>query len=119
MKKNDIWLMGTIVLVALVCAVFFSFSKERGARLAILVDGVEYGVYELSEEQEIQINDTNVCKIEDGKVRMISANCPDRRCVHQKAIDERGGTIVCLPNKVVLEITDAKKGDVQPDSVAS
>ena len=34
---------------------------------------------------------------------MISAECPDHLCMKQKAIDEKGGTIVCLPNKVVIE----------------
>ena len=44
------------------------------------------------------------CVIENGKVYMKEANCPDRLCVHSKAIDEKGGSIVCLPNKVVLEV---------------
>ena len=34
---------------------------------------------------------------------MISAECPDHLCIKQKAINEKGGTIVCLPNKVVIE----------------
>ena len=57
---------------------------------------------------------TNVCEIKDGQARMISAQCPDHLCMKQKAIDEKGGTIVCLPNKVVIEgekSTDSKKTD--------
>lgn len=101
---------------------FFQFSKETGAKLKVTVDGKEYGIYDLREDQEIEIGDTNICRIEDGVVRMVQAKCPDQLCIHQKAIDKRGGTIVCLPNRVVLEITGAVRShneDAQPDSVAS
>ena len=46
---------------------------------------------------------TNVCEIKDGKVTMIEATCPDHYCMKQKAVDEHGGSIICLPNKVVIE----------------
>ena len=77
-----------------------SADDEKGT---ITVDGKEYGTYSLAEDQTIQINDTNVCEIKDGKVSMTEANCPDHLCMKQKAIDSTGGTIVCLPNKVVIE----------------
>lgn len=56
----------------------------------------------------IKINDTNVCEIKNGEVRMTDADCPDHLCMKQKAVDSTGGTIVCLPNKVVIE---GEKGD--------
>ena len=68
-----------------------------------LMDGEEYGTYSLGKDQTISINDTNVCEIKDGKAHMISATCPDHLCMKQREIDEKGGTIVCLPNKVVIE----------------
>ena len=34
---------------------------------------------------------------------MTEADCPDHLCMKQKAVDSTGGTIVCLPNKVVIE----------------
>ena len=42
--------------------------------------------------------------IEDGKAKMISADCPDQLCVHQSSIAKSKETIVCLPNKVVVEV---------------
>ena len=33
---------------------------------------------------------------------MTEADC-DHLCMKQKAVDSTGGTIVCLPNKVVIE----------------
>ena len=78
-------------------------NKGSHGSIRITVDGGEYGTYSLAKDQTIKINDTNVCEIKDGKAHMISAECPDHLCMKQKAIDEKGGTIVCLPNKVVIE----------------
>lgn len=119
MKRKDLWLIGAILFIALVSALAFQFTKESGARLRITVDGKEYGVYSLSKDQNITIGDTNICRIAGGSVKMTEADCPDQLCIHQKAIDARGGTIVCLPNRVFLEIIDAESDGEQPDSVAS
>ena len=88
-------------------------KEEQKGMLKITVDGEQYGTYSLSKDRTIEINDTNVCEIKDGKVTMTEADCPDKLCVHQKAISTKGGTIVCLPNKVVLEIDSSEK----PDSI--
>lgn len=42
--------------------------------------------------------------IEDGKVYMQEADCPNQICVHHTPISHRGETIVCLPNRIVIEI---------------
>ena len=34
---------------------------------------------------------------------MTEANCPKQICVNIDAITENGGTIICLPNKIVIE----------------
>ena len=115
MKKKEILFIGGILVLALVLWAGISFFyKGQYGSITITVDGEEYGTYSLGKDQTISINDTNVCEIKDGQARMISAQCPDHLCMKQKAIDEKGGTIVCLPNKVVIEgekSTDSKKTD--------
>ena len=44
--------------------------------------------------------------IENGKANMESADCPNQICVHHSAISLNGETIVCLPNRVVIEVVD-------------
>ena len=104
MKKKELIFIISIVIFALIlwAAMYFARRGNYGS-ITITVDGKEYGTYSLAEDQTIQINDTNVCEIKDGKVSMTEANCPDHLCMKQKAIDSTGGTIVCLPNKVVIE----------------
>ena len=55
---------------------------------------------------------TNTVQIENGKVKMAAANCPDQICVHQKAISRNGESIICLPNKIVLKIVDGEEAEL-------
>ena len=47
--------------------------------------------------------------IKDGKADMIHADCPDKICVHQKAVSAENETIVCLPNKIVVTVTNSNE----------
>ena len=119
MKKKDVLLIGSVVILAalfwLAPRIIGMFRGEEKLQLRITVAGAEYGTYDLEKEQIIEIQNTNVCEIKDGKVRMISAECPDKLCKRQGPIHKSGETIVCLPNKVVLEITG--KGDLSEESL--
>jgi hypothetical protein len=72
----------------------------------------------VSQEVDIVIDGvtTNVLVIEDGKADMTDADCPDRLCVHQRAISRNNETIVCLPNKVVVQVTGGEESEF--DSIA-
>ena len=43
--------------------------------------------------------------IQDNAVYMSDADCPDKLCVHTGTIHKTSETIVCLPHRVVVEIT--------------
>ncbi|WP_274419872.1 NusG domain II-containing protein [Blautia sp. XA-2221] len=104
MKKKDLIMIAAILAVALALwGGMFLMRKDDYGSIRITVNGQEYGTYSLAEDQVIAIGDTNVCEIKDGKVKMTEADCPDHLCIRQKAVGSSGGTIVCLPNKVVIE----------------
>lgn len=46
----------------------------------------------------------NLIEIGDKKVRVIEADCPDQLDVKQGYISRVGEVIVCLPNRLVVEI---------------
>lgn len=113
MKKRDILLLIILLLAGGLLWFFLRpQSSDSQSTVRITVDGSVYGEYPLNKNGEIKINDTNVCVIEDNTVYMKSANCPDQICVKTKAIKTSASSIVCLPNKVVVEI-------VAPDGVES
>ncbi|HIU76079.1 MAG TPA: NusG domain II-containing protein [Candidatus Pelethocola excrementipullorum] len=118
MKKRDIILIIVVLALALAGFGLVSLSKKNGDQLQITVDGKVYGVYELDENQTIEIGSTNICQIKDGKATMIWAECRDQICVHHKPIDSLGGSIVCLPNRVFLSVLDDGK-EREIDTVVS
>lgn len=109
MKKNDVVLVGVIVVIAMVALIMINvFVKKDGKVAVITVDGQVYATLELSKDTELEIQGIdggmNKLKIYDGKAYMVEADCPDKVCINQGKISKTGETIVCLPHKVVIEI---------------
>lgn len=98
-----------LVILALALSVFLVLRLVRkdGAYARVTVDGQTVGEYSLSESGEYVLNGgTNVLVVSGGKAYMKSATCPDKTCVtrHKSGISYDGETIVCLPNRVRVEI---------------
>lgn len=110
-SRKDIVLISVLLITGLVLFVAANvFGGSPGKQVKISVDGKEYGIYNLQSatEQVISIKQdgkvTNILRIHHGQADMIEADCPDGLCVKQKNIANQGATIVCLPNKVVVEV---------------
>ncbi|MBR2528480.1 MAG: NusG domain II-containing protein [Blautia sp.] len=78
-------------------------EKDKTGRIRITVGNHVLGEYSLGMDQTIQIGETNVCEIKDGKAVMTQAECPDHVCMMMSPIDSPYDMIVCLPNQVVIE----------------
>ncbi len=118
-----------LIVTLLIFAVTFNFfyvkvnTSKSADFLVASVDGEEIDRYPLSVDGEFTLetgkdhSHINVFKIQDGEVSMIDANCPDKYCVQTKPIEYNTQTIVCLPNKVVLEIySDSEEKEPEIDS---
>ena len=51
-------------------------------------------------------NRNNVIEVSHGKIKMLSANCPDKTCVKLGYTGERRIPVVCLPNHIIITIKD-------------
>lgn len=118
-RKKDFMLIAFIVVIAAVSALLIQLiQRDAGSAVRITIDGVLYGEYSLSEEQSISIDEElgyNRLVIKDNSVYMTDADCPDKYCMDYKPISKGGGTIICLPHKLVVEVTgtrDAQQLDV-------
>ena len=112
-KKADIALFFIILIVGLAASWFSLTANTGGSKVLISVDGKDYGIYSLYEDQTIEITEdghTNHITIKDGKVSMSYSSCKNQICVNTKAISETKDNIVCLPNKVMVEIQGQQGG---------
>lgn len=64
-------------------------------------------------------NCTNEIEVRPGSIGIISADCPDKLCVHMGFITSSRLPVTCLPNHLVIQITEeASAGEgFEPDIV--
>lgn len=113
LKKKD-WILILIILCVIVLTLLIrTYIGGRGAnRVVIKVNGAIQGVYSLSEDREIEINEgTNILRIKNGEADMVEADCPDKLCVNQKPVSMNHESIICLPNRVVVEVESREESE--------
>ena len=106
-NRADIILIALLVLLPISVFVIFGALRPDAAAVRIYVDGEITREISLEDAGEYQIGDGNVIVIESGRVYMKHADCPDGLCVRQGKISRTGERIVCLPNRVIVEIVGA------------
>ena len=113
--RNDIILISVIVIISVALLLIWKLVYLKGqdtdsdACVEVTIDGRVYGTYPLSKDDTIEIKNgdgdvTNTLVIKGGVADMTSADCPDHLCVKKKAISKEGESIICLPNKIVVEV---------------
>ena len=112
-RKADIILAILLVVFGLIVSYIFVSDNDTGDTVKISIDGELHSVYPLSEDRTIEIaeNDhTNKITIKDGYVSMEFSDCPNQDCVKHNAISKNSESIVCLPHKLVAEISGGGQG---------
>ena len=105
--KTKYWVMilaGILIVCILACIPLFSTREACTAR--ILSDGEVVRQVDLRVDQQFEIpasnGGSNTVTVQDGKIAVTAASCPDRYCMH-RGFCNSGSSIVCLPNKLVIE----------------
>lgn len=117
LKKGDIIIIVVAIVLVLVLGTLL-YYQEKGNLVHIIIQDKTY-TYSMSEEQNIVVSEIkdsplgeNTICIEAGSVYMKHADCPDQICVKHKAISKNGEMIVCLPNKVFIQIENANRNEI-------
>lgn len=106
---NDIFLVIGFLVIALIIFIIFKSNLKEGNIVKVTIDNSVRDCYNINNDNEVVINDgenTNTLVIKDGTAFISHANCPDKICVAHRPISKTGETIVCLPHKLVVEITE-------------
>lgn len=112
MKSNKYWLAFLLALLTLASIIGYLFMSPGGTEAVITQDGIELWRIDLhevgkTEHTLIEVEGTyhNTIEVEHSRIRVASADCPDQVCVKTGWIEDGTVPIVCLPNKLVIEIT--------------
>ena len=118
-RKNDILLAALVIALAALLWFGLRLTRSEGAYVLVTVDGEIFGEYPLDEDTEIRIGEGeefNLLVIKGGEAHIAEASCPDKLCVNQGKISFDGQSLICLPNKVVVEVKGGEQSDY--DAVA-
>lgn len=117
--KTKYWIL-LIALILVICvglSIPLLLNHEDAAYAEIISDGQVMQVVDLGIDREIHITTSdggeNTVTIQDGKIGVTAANCPDHYCM-DRGMCSGGVQIVCLPNRLVIRF----QGVQEVDSVA-
>jgi hypothetical protein len=114
LKKADILLIGGIIALGCVLGLVILLTQHKGNIVQVRVDGTMIENLQMTDNLTYEINGvnggTNLLIIQDGEAWVEEASCPDGLCKNMGKISQVGQSIICLPNKVVVEILN-KEGE--------
>ncbi len=102
------------ILILLLAAGIWAYPHliaDEGEVCRISVDGTFYGEMSLSRDGEMKLPGCTVM-VEDGKAFVINSDCPDKVCERTGKISKSGESIICVPNRVSVEISGESEADV-------
>lgn len=118
MNRSARIILAALVLLAAASAAFLLLRPKGAGRTArISLDGEiveEIDLDAVKEPYTLTLEGpggfSNTIRVEPGRICVESAGCPDQICVHQGFIDDGTFPIVCLPNRLMIEIVGGGNG---------
>ena len=96
-------------------AIKYNYS---GGKVFVMVyqDGNQIAEYPLAEDLVKAVSyeeeHYNLLLIENGKVSVSDADCPDQLCVKQRSISKNGESIICLPHRLVVQVESGEEREL-------
>lgn len=117
MKRLDIILITVYITISIIIGYALIWGPSEAPELVeVKVNNELVGRYSLPLDPplEVELDDHghNVLVIDGYQVYMKEADCPDQLCVQQGEIERAGTMIVCLPNKITVEIIGKRSDGV-------
>ncbi|MBS6848157.1 MAG: NusG domain II-containing protein [Oscillospiraceae bacterium] len=107
-RKRDAAIIIMILLTGIICFAGYKLFSPSGRTAVITINGKTAEKLSLTESggRDITLKEAEgiVIEINNGRIRVKSADCPDKICVNTGYISKVGERIVCLPKKLIIEI---------------
>ena len=117
MKSNRFWIILLCGILVICTGAIFMLNQPYAEWAFVYQDGVLINSVDLAKTAgsetfliEHEYN-RNLIVIEQGRIRISEANCPDGYCVRQGWVSGGSFPIVCLPHRVVITFGDGFSQD--------
>ena len=108
-RTNRFWIIVLVCLVAGSLVAVFLLRRGTADMAYVYLDGEVVRRVELSAVAEpftfIVEAETgmNVIAVENGRIRVLDADCPDGSCIRQGWVSGGAAPIVCLPHRLIIK----------------
>lgn len=112
-KKTDVILICLLLIIGVVILLVLNLKGKEAGKAIVRVEGNVIETLDLKVDTNLEIESKsgkNTLVIKDGQAWIADATCPDKLCEKMGKISRGGQSIVCLPNKVVVEINNEADG---------
>lgn len=103
------WELAALLILAAGLCLWTFWPKTAGNTALVTVDGNQVAELPLGEDTALEIDGYGdfslTVVVEKGKCYVEDSTCPDLICQNHVPISGSGEEIVCLPGRVVVEIT--------------
>ncbi len=106
LRKGDFVVILTVLILA-VSIWIYPLVGERDTNLVVSISQSGEVIKTaplIGTDEDIPLLGCTV-RISDGKVAMLESDCDDEVCIRTGEIDRAGDAIICVPNKVSVEIS--------------
>ena len=110
-RKKDIIIYIIVLLLAgaaYIIPAAVLHGRPAASAVRVSVDGVTYAEYPLDVPLKKTIPGYGggelALTIAEGKASVESSSCPDKICVRHSAVSYSGECIICMPNRIVIEV---------------
>lgn len=118
-NRSYILLFGGLLLCCLVLLLVFRFLGDETQKTVQVYQGdtllTSVDLTKVTEAYDLPITQnghTNILRISPDGVEMVSADCPDQLCVRQGKIQNSIYPIVCLPNRLRIELVSDQPSEI-------
>lgn len=113
-NKSDIILLAILIIMSLSLIIILKLNKTDSKVAKVYYNSDLVLTIDLSYDKVYEVDGYNgkvVLKVKNSKIKVLEEKSPIHLCSKQGYIKNSYETIVCLPNKIVIEIDDSKTLD--------
>ena len=117
--RNDVILIGSLLLVAVICLVLLLTNRSKENLMArVYVQNEVVETIDLSKKEDADYYIDGLkgklhVHTHDGTIAVVESNCPHQDCVRMGYVKESGRPIICAYNAVSILIDGESTNDVE------